>query len=347
MVVVYNCDERFAGIFATSVLSLFENNKHVNEITVYLIEKGVSEESKIKFQQLSDNYGRKIITLPMPDLERLAGVEVAIPTYNRMATCGRLFIASLLPEIIDKVIYVDSDTIFTDSIVELWETDISGYAAGMVDGAHNALFRTQLGLKPNGIYYNSGLILVNLKYWREKNVEKEFLKYIKSQGGYIPFPDEGVLNAVFDGEILTLPLRYNVMTQVYTFSHKQLCRIRGLREFYSPKEMADARKRPVMVHFTSNFYLPERPWMKNCRHPYTGRYLNYKKLTPWAEAPLWDDPRNNVQKIYTKLCHVIPKPIVIEMSRFISLYLTPLMHRYKKWHHIHQTERMRVRGGIS
>ncbi len=347
MVVVYNSDERFASVFATAVLSLFENNKDANEITVYLIENGISEESKAKFQQIAAAYGRTIITLPMPDIEKLAGVDVVIPGYNRMATCGRLFIASLLPADIDKVIYVDCDTVFVDSAAELWDTDISGYAAGMVDCAQNASFRTLLGLSADGIYFNSGLILVNLKYWRENNVERAFLEFIKKEGGYIPFPDEGVLNAVFDGKVKLLPLRFNAITQIYAFNYKELCRVRAVKRFYSEEEVTSAKEAPVMVHFTSNFYLPVRPWMKGCEHPYVQKYLTYRAMTPWKDAPLWDDPRTGMQKLYTKFCHAVPKRLAVESSRVISLYITPAMHKYKKDKHMMKTEKITRGGGTS
>lgn len=339
MVVVYNSDERFAGVFATSVVSLFENNKDAGEITVYLIENGVSEESKTKFQQIADTYGRTIVTLPMPDIEKLAGVDVVIPGYNRMATCGRLFIASLMPEDIDKVIYVDCDTIFAGSIQELWEMDISGYPVGMADGAQNPTFRTLLGLSAEGTYFNSGLMLVNLKFWRENNVEKAFLDFMSSQGGYVPFPDEGVLNAVFDGRIKTLPLKYNAITQIFAFDYKDLYRARGIKQFYPLEEVENAKEHPVLLHFTNNFYLPIRPWMKGCEHPFAQKYLEYKAMTPWADAPLWDDPRTGIQKLYTKFCHVVPKSIAVESARIISLYITPAMHKYKKNKHMKQIEK--------
>ena len=228
MIIVYNADERFAEIFATSVVSLFENNQDAEDITVYLIENHISDESKEKFQQLAARYGREIITLPMPDIEKLTGVNVVIPQYNRMATCGRLFIASLLPENIDKVIYVDSDTIFVDSIAKLWDMDITEHAVGMTDCLQNTSFRTQLDLPEKGVYYNSGLLLINLKKWREMNAEKKFLEFLRSQGGYVPFPDEGVLNAVFDGDILLLPLRYNVMTHIFAFTYREMCYVKGI-----------------------------------------------------------------------------------------------------------------------
>ena len=330
MIIVYNADERFAEIFATSVVSLFENNQEAESITVYLIENHISNESKEKFQQLAARYGREIITLPMPDIEKLAGVNVVIPQYNRMATCGRLFIASLLPNSVDKVVYVDSDTIFLGSIAKIWDTDISGYAIGMTDCPQNMSFRTQLELPREGVYCNSGLLLINLKKWREIDAEKRFLEFMRSQGGYVPFPDEGVLNAVFDGDILLLPLRYNVMTHVFAFTYKEMCYAKGVKKFYTPEEVDDARNHPVMVHFTSNFYFPVRPWMQGCVHPYAEKYLEYRFMTPWKDKPLWSDERPKINKLYTKFCHAAPKAFALWTAHIISLYLIPLKHRLAK-----------------
>ena len=123
MVVLYNCDEKFASIFATSVLSLFESNKNVDDITVYLVEDGVSEESKARFQMIAEEYGRKIVTFPMPDIKKLAKTDIYIPPKLQMSTCGRLFVSDLLPADVDKIIYADCDTIFLDSISDLWELD--------------------------------------------------------------------------------------------------------------------------------------------------------------------------------------------------------------------------------
>lgn len=330
MIVVYNADERFAEVFGTSVLSLFENNKDAEKIIVYLIGDHISEASKDKFKQIAQAYGRTIIVLPMPDLNKLAGVDVMIPHYNQMATCGRLFIASLLPETIEKVIYVDSDTVFVDSIKDLWEMDISKYPIGMVDGAQNSTFRTQLGLSPDGLYYNSGLLLVNLEMWRKMNAEKLFLDFIRSQGGYVPFPDEGVLNAVFDGKVLDLPLRYNAYTLIYAFPYKESCYVRGVSGYYTAQEVKEARKHPVMVHFTNNFYMPLRPWVKGCTHPFVQKYLEYRKMTPWKDKPLWDDPRSTIRKMYSQYCYILPKPVSMWMSRMITVYVTPMRHRINK-----------------
>ncbi len=334
MIVVYNADERFAEVFATSLVSLYENNRDIDELKVYLIEDHISAESKTKLLHLAEGYGRELVMLVMPDLNELAGVNVEIPQYNRMATCGRLFIASLLPQKVEKAIYLDCDTIILKSIKELWDIDISDYAVGMADCCQNSNLRTQLGLEKDGTYYNSGVMLVNLKRWRQMEAERKFLAFIQSQGGYIPFPDEGVLNAVFNGQILRIPLRFNALTMIYAFTYKQFCYAKGVKNFYTAEEVEAARRDPVLIHFVSNFYLPVRPWMQGCEHPYADRYLEYRKLTPWNSQKLWEDTRPMLNKVYTIFCHAVPKAVAVWTAHVLSLYVLPLKHRYKKMAYI-------------
>lgn len=333
MVVVYNSDERFAGVFAVSVLSLFENNQNVDDIIVYLIENGISNESKKRFNAIAEQYGRKILTVPLLDLKKIIGVDLSIPKKYNLANYGRLFIASQLPNDIDKVIYADCDTMFEKSLLELWNTDISEYYIGMADDGFSTGYRKILGIPRDGIYYNSGIMLVNLKMWRETNVEEMFVEYIRQQGGYVPIIDQGVLNATLDGKILHLPLRFNAYSILYAFDYAEILRVRKPPYFYSEQEVEAARNAPVMVHFTNNFYMPIRPWVKGCVHPYAQKYLEYRDKTPWKNDPLWNDDRPKIKKLYTTYCHKVPKPMAIYTSRIIHVYLTPLMHRFNKWKH--------------
>lgn len=339
MIVVFNSDERFAGVFATSVLSLFDSNREADEITVYLIEDHITEESKAKFQKIAQAYHREIITIPMPDLEKLAGVRIVIPKYNRMATYGRLFIASCLPKDIDKVIYADCDTIFVDSIEELWRTDISNYQVGMVNDAQSAGHRRILGIPGAGIYYNSGIMLVNLRRWREEHMEKTFVDYIRSQGGYVPIPDQGVLNAVCDGKILCLPLRYNAFSILYALDYDTVMKVRCPNEFYSKAETEESLRHPAIVHFVTNIFMPIRPWVRGCTHPYTTKYLEYRNMTPWKNEQLWEDQTPGVRKMYYNFFKAAPGPLARWITRLIYVYLIPLRHRYKKWQHIRNTEK--------
>lgn len=338
MDVVYNCDDRYAGIFAVSVLSLFECSRDVAELTVYLIDNGIGAESLGRIQEIAAAYGREIRVIPMPDLEELVGMNVAVPESNtRIATCGRLFVTSLLPKNLDRVLYFDSDTIFMRSIAELWDMDLGENYAGMMADAMNCRYRSMLGIPAEGIYFNSGVVLINLKLWRREGMERRFMRYLQSQGGFVPWPDQGILNAVLDGRILCLPCAYNVQSTFYAFPYDTLLKVRQPLWFYSEEEVEEASRDPAMVHFTTNFLIPLRPWMRGCNHPCAAAYLRYRQMTPWRDEPLWDDNRSAVKKLfhslYARYARIAPKWLYLRTTRFVYIDLFQLMYKVKRKKH--------------
>lgn len=337
MIVVYNCDENFASIFATSVVSLFENNKDVDDITVYLIEDEVSAESKSRFQDIANCYGRTIITLPMPNIEEIAKTDIYIPPNLQMATCGRLFVSKLLPDNLDKIIYADCDTLFLRSISALWKQDISEDYVGMVSIPTSKNHKRIIGMSPDSTYYNSGLLLINLKRWREENVDIDFMEYFQKQGGYVPYPDEGVLNAVFEGKIRTLPLKYNVYGQIFSFGYEELLRLKKQKKFYCFGEYEEAQKYPVMLHFVSTYRIPLRPWVIGCNHPYTKEYLKYREKTPWKGTLLFEDHRPSYKKAYQlfgRISRCLPSALTDWMVEFFFAYVRPFRFYIEKKKHV-------------
>lgn len=337
MVVVYNCDENFAGIFATSVVSLFENNRDVDDIVVYLIEDGVSENSKLKFQLIAEKYGRSIITVPMPDIQQLAQTDIFIPSRLQMSTCGRLFAAELLPNDVDKIIYVDCDTLFLNSISDLWAIDMGDSPVGMVAIPISKNHKRLIGMSPDSIYYNSGLMVANLKKWREINAITAFMDYMKDQGGYVPYPDEGVLNAVFEGKIRTLPLKYNVYGMILYFEREELMRLKKMKRFYSKAEYEQARQNPVLVHFCMTYRMLLRPWYVGSTHPYTPKWREYHAMTPWKDEPLRKDtrpPYKKISEVFGKISKKLPSGLTDWMVELFYAYLRPLNFYIQKQKHL-------------
>lgn len=337
MIVAYNCDEKFASIFATSVVSLFENNQDAEDITVYLIEDKVSDESKSRFQDIAKKYGRKIITLPMPNADEMAKINIYIPANLQMATCGRLFVSKLLPGDIDKVIYADCDTLFLRSLSTLWKMDITDDYVGMVSIPTSRNHKRIIGISPDSTYYNSGLLLINLKRWREEKMDQAFMEYLQKQNGFVPYPDEGVLNAVFEGKISTLPLEYNVYGQILSFEYEELLRLKKQKSFYSLEEYEKARRDPVMLHFVTTYRIPLRPWITGCTHPYTKEYLAYREKTPWKDMPLMEDHRPTYKKTYQvfdKISRHLPNVFTDWMAEMFFAYIRPFKFYIEKKKHI-------------
>lgn len=323
MDVAYHLTDNYARISGTSIVSLFENNKDVDEINVYLIENGFTPKTKYKFTELAKKYGRNIVFIQLPDLNG-EGYDLGLVSIKKkwmFDSYSRLFLDRLLPEDVERVIYLDGDVLVLGSLKSLWEMDLRGKccAACMdcVSEPYYKLFR----IKPENRYCNSGLILMDLKAWKQKNIGEKVKKHVQKNNGYVFFMEQTVFNVVLQDEILYLSFKYNVSSLVQVLSYKDLMKLRKPLHFYSCKEVEEARKNPIIIHMTGFFYVINRAWNEVTNHPDKERFIEYCKKFDWDVPILDKDNRNIGLRIKDSIVQGVPKGLVIA---FVSLL-------YNRW----------------
>ena len=189
----------------------------------------------------------------------------------------RLWLAEMLPMEVEKVLYLDGDVIVRHSLLLLWNTDIEGYAVAAVPDSleGRAEFYSRLNYSPSFGYFNSGVLLVNLKYWRRCHVQTDFVRFIQEFSDIIKFHDQDVLNCLFKESKVILPLIYNLTSGV-------LWRKPEFNTVKYAEELATALIDPVVVHFASS----EKPWYAYQReqHPFRSTFLKYQNQTKWRDV---------------------------------------------------------------
>jgi lipopolysaccharide biosynthesis glycosyltransferase len=205
--------------------------------------------------------------------ERLADFPAG--PFHQAAWC-RVFLPELLTNL-DKVVYLDSDLIVTDSLVPLWETDISGHLLAAVT---NPLYPfmpdwpTQvLGLPDRRQYFNSGVLLMNLASMRTAGCTEELRRYARNHPDN-RCPDQDALSALFHSWRLPLHPRWNVQTTLFDLPASLLP--------FSPAQVQEALEAPAVIHFIGPF----KPWQYLCRHPLQQLYFDHLEQTPWPVRPL-------------------------------------------------------------
>ena len=190
------------------------------------------------------------------------------------ATYYRLFLTDILPKDIDKILYLDGDIIVRHSLLSLWNTDLTGYAVAAVnDSLHTDIhYDARLGYPSDKGYFNAGVLLINLGYWREHNISQHLTDFMESHHDVLTFHDQDILNGVFWNQKVSLPIKYNLVSG---YLYKQF----SLEKRKDQQEIIDARKDPVIVHFAANF----KPWESYIRfpHPFNSTFYYYQDLTKW------------------------------------------------------------------
>ncbi len=259
--------------------SLFENNKE-EKITIHVLlgeggDKCISllEEMVARFHQ-----NIRFYHLNDPRLDAFpVGLYFQEPFITKEAYF-RLFVMDILPQELEKVLYLDVDMVICGSISDLWNVDISNVAVGAVpDSFCNDVHETnRIGYEVGLGIFNSGVLLINLNYWREHDVMKKFIAYAMEAKDHLKYHDQDVLNYVFRHCKKELPIRFNLQTiHMYHDSFRYL-------HFRLIEDVREAFLHPVVIHYTG----PEKPWYSNAYHPLKCYFEKYRQMTPWKDKPL-------------------------------------------------------------
>lgn len=260
------------------------------------------------------------------DISAELGIEVAADRGS-LSQYARLFISRNLPDGLERVLYLDCDTIIRKSISELWRLDLHGKTLGALLDAFSKYYRANIGLGPNDIMFNSGVMLIDLKQWNERKVEKRLMDFIKKKKGKVQQGDQGALNAVLSHDTYCFEPRFNSVTIFYDFTYKNMLLYRRPPDFYPESQVEEAVENPTIIHFTTSF-LSKRPWMVGCCHRYVGEWLKYKGISAWKDETLWEDDRPFWKKslaIYRKL----PTVLTVRIAGIMQAYGRPLKNRVK------------------
>ena len=292
--VCFATDNNYAQHVAVALTSLFVNNKNIDELEVYVLSNKITHKNINKIKEIEERFERSINFINVDNIEALIGIKVNVNALS-ISTYLRLFLIKLLPKEVDTVLYLDCDVIIDSNIDQIWECDIANnYVAGVIDTMYPHYFEG-IGLPLNKYYINAGVLLINLKKWRDDNVTNKFIQFIDRFKGDVPHLDQGVINGVFQDKLI-LDLKYNVQTPLFIFKkYKTIIDFFKLNNYYTENEWQHAREFPIIIHYSSSY--AGRPWFKYSFHPKRERYRYYKKLSPYKGNTLQNENVSFLRKI--------------------------------------------------
>lgn len=327
--IVYATDDNFAEILGVSLVSLYENSKDVDDIIVYVLDSGISDENIEKLKSLPKKYSRSDLSfIKATDISKELSMNVNLDRGS-LSQYARLFVSSVLPAKLDRVLYLDCDIIINKSISELWNLDIKGKTIAALKDAFSKQYRKNIDLEPDDIMFNSGVMLIDLDKWRRENIESKLLEFIRKKNGKIQQGDQGALNAILSKETFCLEPRFNSVTIFYDFIYEEMMIYRKPVDFYPREEIELAVREPSIIHYTTSF-LSKRPWYEGCEHRYVAEWFKYKDMSPWSDKPLWTEKKKNgIRGLYVSLCNKMPRKLMIGFSGILQAYGRPLVYKFK------------------
>lgn len=326
MDILYQFNEKYAPYAGVSLTSLFENNKDAEHITVWIVGEGLSDESIARLEETVMWYSelRKVNnssqswqsrTINFVDSSSLIEKMKALnlPTYRgSYAANVRLFVSEFIPERVDKLLYLDADTIVVKSLDTLFKTDLKGNALGMILDCVGENHKCEIGLDNAEGYYNSGVLLIDMNVWRKDNYTEKIINHVKNVRAQYPSPDQDLLNVVCRGHIFELPARYNYQPFHGAYTDNLYYKYYGQTYYYSPEEL-DIERANIAIYHCFRF-IGEFPWDKGNVHPFTSIFDKYLKISRWSDYIKCTKEKDLVMRIEKIMYKVLPK------SLFMSIF---------------------------
>lgn len=282
MHIVFSSDDNYARHVGIAMTSLFDHDRAAEQIHVYIIDNEISEKNRALIDGIARDYGRFVHYIPFREYKEQLKLdngdwELPISTY------ARLFVGEMLPKDIDRVLYLDCDTIICDSLQPLFQMDMQGKTVAAVEDVCSTVFRDETGVTEPYHYFCAGIILIDLNKWRKIDAQKQFMDYLNARNGKVRHHDQTILNGVFWNDSIMLHPRYDVLTPTFIMPYENLKAYFGLWDgYYSKQQIKESVKKPAIIHYTSSNI--GRPWENNA-HPKAKIYQRYWKASPWKDAP--------------------------------------------------------------
>ena len=312
MNILLSSDDNYAPLTGVLIQSVLMNNeKEFDDISIFILDGGITKENKNKINLICNSFNNVNLSfIKYGDIENIVGIKMT--TSISFTSYARLFTDSLLPKDIEKILYLDVDAIVAGSLKEVYNTDITDYYLAAVEDMGPEYINNFLKLPEGTVHYNAGFLLINLKKWREDNLEKKFIDCIIENNGQVYHNDQGVINIVCKDRILKLPPQYNIHSPFFEVGYDKILKFYGVSQYYTKEITENAIKNPVFIHFVQFVY--GRPWFTNAKnHPLRELFDSYVNQTPFADEIYTEDNRGFPGKFLSFSYKIFPFSFVCWM----------------------------------
>lgn len=260
--IAYAPDDGYINMTVVSMFSAVQNNIDSN-IEFIILYSNLKEESINKLNSIKSQFDCNIRYVKIDESEFN---DFPMSKWVTVQAWFRIKIPDLCPDL-DKVLYLDCDTMVNQPLKELFEIDLKdNYIAAVKDVWDVDKHLRRLSMNSDS-YFNSGVMLINCQLWREHKLFNKIKEYAIENKKIIKFCDQDSLNKVIDDKKINLHQKFNFMDTWWRNYYNQY-------EGNDLRNYEEAQKNPVIVHLTG-----PKPDMKGCANSMCEKWWYYTRLT--------------------------------------------------------------------
>lgn len=256
---------RYVGI---AIFSILENHPDI-PLHFHLFTGDMPDAEAERFQQLrtaKDNFCISTYYLNDTAFSGLQTHTLPAVAYYRL-----VMPAILSQQGVDRVLYLDADTLCLGDLSPLLDMDLHGCTIGAaadcilelktLSGQYHDSYLQTLGFQPQSIYFNSGVLLIDIKKWHSRQTDSALAETVSRLNAHVlTFADQDMLNIFFQNDVCLIPKRYNCYPKDTDW----------------PDDLSEHPAR--IVHFAGS----PKPWQIIPEK--TPAYAQYALRSPWRDT---------------------------------------------------------------
>ena len=236
-------DDNFWAPAYALMRSICLSTRRRGEVVFHLLHMPLHEKHRADLMGIEAEFGAQLVFYPLGESAVFRAFVERLPEGGRWSKIvyGRMLLPELLPEAVERVIYLDCDMLVRQPIERLYEIDLAGKPLGAVQDALTPFIPLRRDMRQNADifdgadpYFNSGMLVIDLAQWRSLDIRAQIMRIEQSGIMSRLYYDQDMLNLIFRDQWHPLPWRWNTIDAHR--SHEAL--------------------NPAILHFTQ----PLKPW---------------------------------------------------------------------------------------
>ncbi len=260
-------DENYLMPCKVMLDSFFASNPNEQGVTVYLLHSAISDDKLEELAGFCSGFGAEL----KPIAVDTALFENA-PTSKRYPKemYYRLLSPLILPQEVERVLYLDPDMLIINPLRPLWELNL--YGKTFAAASHTGLTEMANGINQVRLdtaheYFNSGVMLIDLITARKLVTAEDVFGCVREHEKELILPDQDVFNILYGKE--TRPIDDVIWNYDVRNYSKYLIRSTGKHD------LNWVMQNTAILHFCGK----NKPWHEEYKNPFGMLYLHYRNLT--------------------------------------------------------------------
>ncbi len=248
-------DERYLDPLRVMLYSLCKSNPR-HRFTVYLLHSSLEQEH-IALAEANLPPGQCTLVSVRVPKEKFQD----LPCSERwpVEASYRIFAAQLLPETLERALYLDPDIVVINDLEKLYTLDFEN---NFFAAASHMFIQMQIiswyrfDMKRGSQYINSGVMLFNLALLRKEQNTREVYRFIEQYRKRLVLFDQDILNGVYHRRTKYIsPLQYNLDEKYYNMYNM------NPYVFFNRVDIPWVKRNTVIIHFNGK----NKPWNRRYR----------------------------------------------------------------------------------